>query len=383
MDHTISNSISVDPSFARQRLASYIQEGQARSADILTKLMHEAEIRKDVVVSRDVMSFDVQPKAIHLNVANPALPDPLGFTDWSEDQMLSTLKVSQRDMRYMQEDGEIGTTEATRHLNALRYRIGGEAERNGKSRRLLRVVDNTVKGWLSPTYGLYDQTEILSGFTQALQNLPSRDVLLTGGEITDRRYYVSAMQAQIIQPWEGEFIVVGADLQSSDYGFGAVDLVQKVIRLVCRNGLIGVSFFRKTHQGGKLGYIDSPVFEVSDRTRQLSAAAVVSMLTDGVTAAFGQRAIDGIVQKYQEARIKEINPEAAAKTLREKGILSKEQAEQVPGMMAADVEWLPTTPNKNSALRFGQLLAWMGNQQVNGERSIALMETAGKYTGLV
>lgn len=378
VDHTISNTVQVDPDVAQTRLTAYVNEGRARSAQIVQNLMDEAARRRDVVVSRNVMTFAVAPKSITLQVANPQLPDPLGFTEWSAAQALETLHIPQKFIEGLQGDGPTGTAIATRTMNDLRYRIGGEEETNGRSRRLLRVVDNTVKGWLSPTYGLIDQANLLTGFTKALAHVKDQNVYLTGGEITDRRYFVSAMKAQIFQPWPGEFIVIGGDLQSSDYGFGAVDFVQKVIRLICRNGLIGVSFFRRIHHGSSLGDADEAVFEISDRTRRLAAATSISRLTDGVRTAFSDFAITSVLNKYQEARVKEINPEAAAKRLREKSVIGKDDVEKIPALLQQDVEFLPDTPNKNSALRLSQLLAYMSNGEPNGEKKIALMEEAGK-----
>lgn len=363
--------------FAEQRLGEYIARGREKSASVVRNLANEAAARIDVVVPRQMMDFRITPETISLQVSDERLPNRLGFSDWSEDQMLGTLKVPSKFLHGLMEDGTTGAQIAEQTLNNLRYRIGGEEQKNGKARRLLRVVNDEVRGWLSPTYGMFDQSEILNGFATAIQNI-SGNVLFTAGVISDRRYGITAIRPQVIEVWQGEYVVIGGQLQSSDYGFGAVDLVQNVMRVVCANGAIGLSFFRKIHRAAGFGGDDNHIFEISERTRQLGAAATVSLLTDGVRGAFSDDAIDRALDAYRVSAAREINPHAEAKTLREHGTLTKEEAETVPTILAMDLEILPDTEKKNSALRFGQLLAHMAGKQ-EGEKQINLMEAAGRY----
>lgn len=361
---------------AEQRLGRYLTEGREKSAKVIGELQHEAEQRVDVLIPRKLMDFQVTSDDVRLTVQHPQLPAPLGFTQWSRSQMLSNLGVPERFVSALQSDGDTGTHIAARLLNDLRYRIGGEQETNGKSRRLLRVVSNEVRGWLSPTYGMFDQSEIIGGFAQAIAQ--TQNVYFTDGVISDRRYGVTAIYAKILEPFPGEFIILGVQLQSSDYGFGAVDLLQQVIRLVCKNGAIGVSFFRKVHRGTGYGGEEDHLFEVSEKTRQLGASATVSLLTDAVKGVFAENAIEKALGSYRASAAKEINPLKEMKDLRERGIVNKEESSVIPALLDSDVEFLPKTPSNASSLRFGQLLAWMAGQN-SGEKQITLMETAGKY----
>ncbi len=81
---------------------------------------------------------------------------------------------------------------------------------------------------------------------------------------------------------------------------------------------------------------------------------------------------------YRDASHREINPDSELKSLRDKGVLTKEDTDAVPAMLKLDVEFLPETPAKNSALRFGQLLSYLG-EQAEGEKKFNLLETAGRY----
>lgn len=363
---------------AVERLTRYVEEGRAKSATIVKKLMEETEQRVDVVVPRQMMNFHVLPERVELNVDDPRVRETLGFSEWSEAQMLGTLGIQQRFLNGLQGDGKTGATIATQLLNDLRYRIGGEEEINGKARRLLRVVKSQVRGWLSPTYGMFDQSEILGGFAQAIQNVARQGIVFTDGVISDRRYGITAVHPQILEPFPGEYILAAEQLQSSDYGFGAVDLVQQVIRLVCKNGMLGFSLFRKIHRSTGFGGDENAVFEISERTRQLKAQATVSLLTDGVRAGFSDQSVDKMLDQYRVAAAREINPKTESDGLRKEGLLTKEDADKAPALLAMDLEILPDTPSKNSALRFGQLLAWMGSQ-AEGEKQINLMEAAGRY----
>src|SRR3972149_6241675 len=142
----------ISQDIAKQKLAEHLERGRTRSAQVVANMMKETASRVDVVVPRTIMHFNVTPKIVTLKVPNDKLPDELQFTDWSRGQMLSTLGIQNRFVQGLQDDGQTGAEIATDVLNRLRYRIGGEEEANGKARRLLRVVDNQVRGWLSPTY---------------------------------------------------------------------------------------------------------------------------------------------------------------------------------------------------------------------------------------
>ncbi len=367
----------MDTQIANQKLNEYIERGKAKSQSVVTALQREADSRVDILAPRQLMRFNVTPQSVSLRVESEKLPGLLQFTEWSRSQMLGTLRFPGTFLQSLQDDGATGAAIATRTMNDLLYRIGGEEEHNGKARRLLRVVDNQIKGWLSPTYGIFDQSEILGGFARAIQNA-SPDIQFTDGVISDRRYGVTAVYGKVLEAWPGEYVIIGAQLQSSDYGFGAVELVQQVIRLICVNGAIGMSFLRRIHRGAGLGGDNNQLFEVSERTRQLSAATTVSLLTDGVRGAFNQNAMERALDTYRASAAREINPQTEARGLREKGVLTKDEQVTATTLIENDAEFLPQTENKHSALRFGQLLAWMGGQ-AEGEKHLALMESAGKY----
>lgn len=363
--------------FAEQRLGEFIARGRSKSANVVKSLAEETAARVDLVVPRQLMRFTVNSENITLKVEDGRTPDQLLFSEWSEDQMLGTLRIPSKFVQGLQHDGDIGSAIATDTLNSLRYRIGGELEQNGKSRRLLRVVHNQVRGWLSSSYGMFDQGELLNGFAAAIRGA-NNDIVFTDGTISDRRYAISAILPQVIEVWEGEFVVLGGQLQSSDYGYGAVDLLQQVTRVTCWNGAIGSSYFRKVHKSSGMGGDSNGVFEISERTRQLGSATTISLMTDAVRGVFGESAQEKILEAYRAASLKTINPEVEAKMLREKGILAKEDESKIPSLLAMDLEILPDTASKNSALRFGQLLAFMSKEE-EGEKNLMLMEAAGKY----
>jgi len=372
---------------ATERLQEYVRRGREKSAQVVQTLQAEAEARRDVIVPRGIMRFVVRPDNVALTIRNPELPQELGFTRWSQAQMLETLGIPGKFLQGLQGDGEQGSAIATTLMNDLLYRIGQASVENRK--RLLRIVEGVVKGWLSPSYAIIDQGQLLQGFAAAIATHADKGIAFTDGTATDRRYAITAIWPQVFTPWEGEALVVGVQLHSSDYGFGAVDLRQEVIRLICLNGAVGVSFFRKVHIGGsgngRNGYSNGdsePLFTLSERTRQLSAATVISMMTDAIAAAFSEQAVNKVVEAYRAAAARTINPDVEAKDLRDAGVLSKDEATQVSLLVNMDIEQLPDTPNRNSALRFGQLLAWLSTQgeiAADNERALVLQQVAGRY----
>jgi hypothetical protein len=366
---------------SQEKLQQYINQGRARSAGIVTTLMEESANRLDALVPSVAMTFLNRPEHLEMTVQYGLheMAGILQFSQWSESQALTTLGIPQRFIGGLREDGAIGIALADAIMNTLLYRVGTGQD----NRRLLRIVDHTVKGWLSPNYAIIDQAGLLTGFAQAIAQHASKGIVFTDGVITDRRYSVTAIWPQIFEPWPGEAVIIGADLQSSDYGFGAVDLKQKVIRLACINGALGISFFRKRHSGGRYndgGELigDNPIFTISDRTRELSSATTVSMLTDALVGAFDDRMVARTIDSYRVAANKTVNVENEVASLRKRNIIGDDTAKQIPVLINADIEVLPKTDSNNSALRFGQLLSMMA-RSMEGENVITLQEEAGKY----
>jgi hypothetical protein len=372
---------------AEDKLRAYVNKGRETSQRVVATLMDESNRRVDILtpIQSETAMFLTRPDHLELMVIGNNKPAVLGdrslrFSDWSENQLLTSMGIPQKFMSGLQTDGGVGQYMADMLLNGLLYRIGNDKD----NRRLLRIVDDTIKGWLSPNYAIIDQGELLTGFALAIKQHADKGVLFTDGIVTDRRYAVTAIWPKVFEPWPGEAVVFGTELQSSDYGFGAVDLKMKLIRLVCINGAIGVSYFRRRHIGAKGGYGGDSLesgdagFQISDRTRALSGAATVSLLTDALTGAFKPDSAEKVLSTYRKAANREIDPEKEAMSLRLRGVINAKEAETMPTLLAADMVELPDTTKKNSALRFGQLLSMMANG-VQGERVLVMQESAGTY----
>lgn len=365
---------------ASDKLQAYIANGRNKSQRVVQSLMDEANARVDVMIpaKQGVMQFLVRPNNLALMVPQTKAVQKfgkgeLGFTEWSQGQALMSMGVPQRFISSLQSDGVVGTMIAEELLNSLLYRIGSGQD----NRRLLRVVNNTIRGWLSPTYGILDQAELIGGFAAAVKQHSDRGIVFTDGVLSDRRYAITAMWPSLFEPWPGEIVIVGASLQSSDYGFGAVDIKQHVMRLVCLNGAMGTPFMRKIHRGTGYGDNDES-FIISERTKQLSSAATVSLITDALNAALSAGSAEKVIAAYRKAANKEVNVAQEVKMLQQKGILSKEDGEKIPLLLDMELEVLPTTENRNSALRFGQLLSYMANS-AEGDKVLQLQESAGMF----
>jgi hypothetical protein len=367
----------MDSTMAAMKLEAYVKGGQGKSAGVVKHLQDEAANRVDVLLPMrpDITRFLVRPDNLALTVHTPMaiekLGRELGFTQWSLGQALGTLRVPTKFLEGLQADGREDI--ATYLLNELLYRAG--------DKRLLRTVEGQIRGWLSPTYGIIDQGELIAGFIAAIKAHADKGVAFTDGHITDRRYTLTAMWPHVLEPWPGEFVVVGATMQSSDYGFGAVDVKQHLTRLVCLNGALGIPFFRKIHRGSGYGDddADDDLFEVSERTRQLTAATTLSLITDALTSAFKEATVEKTLYAYRTAAHREIDVEKEARTQKLAGLLGKKDVERINAVIDMDIiDVLPQTENKRSALRFGQLLSYMANE-AEGDRALQMQEVAGTY----
>lgn len=368
----------VDEREAQARLARYVAEGKAKADGIVERLAAEAESRIDRMVGRDRMTFAVGPDDIRLGVEDPIFPEPLNMTTWAQEQAWDTLGVTSKFVQRFQREGERGLKEGSVILNRLKYRIGGEGP-HAKPQRFLRVVEGNVRGWLSPSYRIMDQTEIMQGFALALREADKAGVVITDGALTERRYSLTAIWPHVLQPYVGEYVVLGLTLTSGDYGGIAVDMLQTVTRLWCRNLAMGTSYFNKRHQGGALEGTADGVIELSARTKSLTEAATVSMMTDAVKSAFSDQSVERVQESYRLAAGTAIDPDKEVEDLRKQGVLTVDSGNTAKDLLAMRIDSLPATDKVNSKARWANVLALMAQSEDNGERAMRLNEAAGAY----
>jgi hypothetical protein len=364
--HTFARHVLTDRDAAEQRLGQMITQGRARAAQVIESLMAEAQRRQDYLVPASQLQFVVSPVEVGVNLEGAGR---LALADHALGEMRQDLRVSADFLKGLQKDGERGAQVATQLLNDLHYRL--------HSRRLLRVVGGQVKGWLSEDYNPIDQSEVITGFLAALQAV---NAIPTGGFISDWRYSLDALYGEMFEALPGEYLVMGAQLRSSDYGAAAVTIALSFWRIICTNLAVGKALYRQVHIGKHAWQLDDG-FKVSHQTMRLTAEASVSAMQDAIRQVFSRTTREKLVADYTRDAQTHIDADNAAKALRKKGVLTETDAHQVVNMVRGEdrIEILPHTEDPESALRFKQALAFIA-LQTQGDRRLLLQDAAMNLT---
>jgi len=178
----------------------------------------------------------------------------------------------------------------------------------GSDKLMLRTLDGRVRGVLSDKYRPLDNGELAEAI---LPTLISLDLMVMSCEVTERRMLIKAVDAKIAKD-----IPTGAKMGSghtifdtlspaitisnSEIGFGSLSVLTSVFTRQCTNlATFSQRSVRKYHLGGKYEGADAAYELMSDKTRQLSDAALWAQTQDVVKAAFNQAQFDSLVQEIQ------------------------------------------------------------------------------------
>jgi hypothetical protein len=296
----------------------------------LQKLAAEYGIRKDYMVKPEAINFAEEP------VLTPMIDGTsYRMTDHSRGQLLGRASIPNT---FADNLTAMGRQDLLRHnLRELLPQVSKEG-------LLFRTVGSTAKGVLSPSYRRMDASPLFEGYaSQSLQAgyVPYR------GDVTDTRAYLSFIQPQVIELMPNEYVVMGTELRTSDYGNGALQYNLSVLRLLCQNGMVGMDMLRKVHLGRRFDGQEfagtGGVIELSNRTMELDTKTVRSALSDAITGM--GKSMKALEQTLRDKATESVNLASALDKLR-KGGLKKETVERVKTMYEAQlpVEALPEQP---------------------------------------
>lgn len=140
--------------------------------------------------------------------------------------------------------------------------------KNEKSKYYVRTLDGTARAFLSDSYRPIDNYEVLSSFLPVMQEI-AHDV--KSCSITEKKMYMQVVFPKIeMEIVKGDVVQQGFILTNSEVGAGAIDLKHLIWRLVCSNGMIGMSTLRKYHVGSKMTN-DSDIFKADTQRAELES----------------------------------------------------------------------------------------------------------------
>jgi len=178
-----------------------------------------------------------------------------------------------------------------------RIRAAAKASRKPES-RLIRTLDGNIRGLLSSRYRILDSHDMLEAVLPVMQK---SGMEIVSSEVTDRRLYIKALSPRLRADIKrGDTVQHGLVISTSDVGAGSVRVEPLIYRLVCENGMISESAFRKYHVGRNQAEDDVREL-LSDKTREMTDNAFWASVQDIVLASLKRENFEKEVDKLRLA----------------------------------------------------------------------------------
>ena len=332
---------------------------------LLTEVQRQANVKRDFVAST----------AEHIRmVAMPDFPDGVAVVlqavqaaiDTQEPETIETatalaasgplqrLKVDEHAHRQIAERLQIPWRYYFRmlrdHTDIVIKSVNALFERE-PSTRLLRTLDGRLRAFLSNRYRRIDNDTVLGA---ALPPIVKGDLpnALLSANVTDRNLYLKVvftgpeLRQEIGTAPDGspDYVRPGFSLRNSEIGTGKVSVSGFFYRSFCYNGCVfgktdGFEFSR-SHLGGAL--IAGSDFEVmSDKSKELEDAAILSQVSDVMTAIATPEFVNAMGDKLRALRTGEVitNPVPAVELLSNDYGLTQGEENQVLQNLIEDKDY--------------------------------------------
>lgn len=177
-------------------------------------------------------------------------------------------------------------------------------------RRMVRTLGNTARALLSDKYRPLENEDLAQAVLPVLLDM---DLMIMSSQITETRLYIKAVDRSIEKDVPtGRKIGDGSHvffdtcspaivISNSEVGHGALSIETGVYTKVCTNLAMIGSNLRKYHTGSRAAVSDEVYALLSDKTRQMTDAAIWNQVRDLVKSSFEQSRFDTVLAKLQGA----------------------------------------------------------------------------------
>lgn len=193
---------------------------------------------------------------------------------------------------------------AASNLNHGLERMARAARKEGITEsRLVRTLDNNVRGFLSSRYRILDSHDMLEAVFPVISD---KGMNVESSELTESRLFIKAVSPRIqAEVKKGDVVQFGLVVSTSDVGAGSVRVEPLIYRLACLNGMIASTAIRRFHVGKNQGGED--VQELfSDKTRELDDSVFWMKVRDVVLASMRPENFEKEVDRLRVAANLEI-----------------------------------------------------------------------------
>ncbi len=264
--------------------------------DLAKEIMRQQETKKDFIADTSVLRMAVEqaPEGLHGHsmVLTGLNGSPKEVRQAAHAQIGTHAGIPKPYYdRMMQEAPELLANNVNHWLSA------------NPDKRMVRTLDNEVRGFLSSRYRAMDNYDLLQAVLPVLSN---RQVEFKSCEVTEKHLYLKVIFPELRTEVEGsrqvgDIVEAGLSIRNSEIGFSSFAVEPFFHRLVCTNGMISNYAQRKYHVGKKIDTVDAVEEILRDETRDMRDRAFWMQIQDVIATAVNRDVMMAHVRKFSEA----------------------------------------------------------------------------------
>lgn len=299
----------------------------------------------------------------------------LGIHSNALSQMASKTKVPMKLIRQMTDDNQVDKV-----AQLLEWRLWDvEPDKH----HLIRSAVGQARGFLSDSYGIYDVAPVIGDFVKSCRDaggVPSEVMF------SDTTFRLKFLTDRYYEPLKDEVLMFGLMLRGSDYGVGALEISQIVMRCLCTNYQTSERAYRQVHLGKKLEIAD-----LSEATLIKRGEFLQGVMRDKVGVALGGESIQRKLAQIVKADSEGVKIETLTQAWAKSGKITGGERDRILELATVDnVELLPPVrqifaSGETSAYRFSNILSLLGNESGDDgkeERKEHFEKLAGQAMGV-
>lgn len=168
-------------------------------------------------------------------------------------------------------------------------------------RRMVRVLDGTVRAFLSDRYRRLDNLELCAAVLPVIREMKGANI--ESCEVTESHLYLKVINKKMkAEVAVGDAVQAGFVVSNSEVGLGSLRVEPLVYRLVCKNGLICKDYAQKKyHVGRQVEESEDAAYEIySDATLRQDDKAFFMKVQDTVRCAADEAKFQLTVERMRE-----------------------------------------------------------------------------------
>lgn len=244
----------------------------------------------------------------------------------------------------------------TDHPDLLAFQMNALFSREPQT-RMIRTLGDKCRAFLSDRYRILDNFDIATTVLPIVEQLIGAKwrECVQSCDVTETKMYIKVvhpfMKAEIPIPenmkmgqghnWFVDSVQAGITIQNSEVGLGRVVVSPAIFTKRCTNyAIMDASKFAHVHLGRKQGDGADVEEILSDQTKALDDAAVLSKVSDVTKAALDGTLFEKQVKLLTDARSDtiEVNPVKMVEAVKDKSGLTEAEADQIINNLISGAE---------------------------------------------